>query len=78
MELTIEHIQHYLAYGLKVQHTSIDEDVTDICDVESISIDCVTFNNGCDYYLFWRYGGGQPYYQAFTSSPLCLVRGDRR
>lgn len=51
MELNITHLQHYLAYGLRVQHTSIDEDVTDICNVESISIDCVTFDNGCDYYF---------------------------
>lgn len=50
-KLEIKHIAPYLPYGLKVQHESIDEDVTEICNIESLSLDCVTFDNGCDFYF---------------------------
>lgn len=51
MELELKHLAPYLPYGLKVQHESIDEDVTEICNIESISLDCITFDNGCDFYF---------------------------
>lgn len=50
-KLEINHIAPYLPYGLKVKHESIDEDVTEICNLESLSLDCITFDNGCDYYF---------------------------
>lgn len=50
-KLELKHIAPYLPYGLKVQHESIDEDVTEICNIESLSLDCVTFDNGCDFYF---------------------------
>lgn len=50
-KLSISHIAPYLPYGLKVKHESIDEDVTEICNLESLSLDCITFDNGCDYYF---------------------------
>lgn len=50
-QLELKHIAPYLPYGLKVKHESIDEDVTEICNLESLSLDCITFDNGCDYYF---------------------------
>ena len=50
-KLELKHIAPYLPYGLKIKHESIDEDATEICNLESLSLDCITFDNGCDYYF---------------------------
>lgn len=43
----------YLPHKLKVQHETFDcgEGIRTICNVESMSLDCLTFDNACDYYF---------------------------
>jgi len=57
-KLTANDLKMYLGTGLKVQHTTMHEDIAkhghidEICEIEMIGNECVTFTgNCCDFYF---------------------------